>query len=90
MNNINGLQNISEMMENELYIYFLHCFMQRILFYLQKTPDELQDILNCFYEYCQTWRQKVNVEKTKIILFCRYRNVQNNLHFTYNDTTEAY
>ena len=39
MNNINRLQNISEMMENELYIYisnFLHCYMQMILFYLQK------------------------------------------------------
>ena len=39
MNNINGLQNISEMMENELYIYisnYLHCYMQMILFYLQK------------------------------------------------------
>ena len=65
MNNINGLQNISEMMENEVYIYiYIKLFAllyadDTILF--AETPDELQDILNCFYEYCQTWRLKVNV-----------------------------
>ena len=88
MNNINGLQNISEMIGNELYIYIKLFAMlyadDTILF--AETPDELQDVLNCFYEYCQTWRLKVNVKKTKIMIFGRYRTVQNNLYFTYNDT----
>ena len=71
MHNINGLNDITEMMENELHIY-IKLFA---LLYADDTipfaenPNDLQHLLNVFYEYCEKWRLKVNVEKTKIMIF---------------------
>ena len=39
---------------------------------------------NVFSEYCKFWQLKVNVEKTKILVFSRGR-LPNNLTFTFNE-----
>ena len=34
-----------------------------------KSPEEIQNHLDNLYTYCNTWRLKVNIDKTKIMLF---------------------
>ena len=36
---------------------------------MAESPDELQLSLNALNEYCQTWKLKINIDKTKIIKF---------------------
>ena len=36
---------------------------------LAESADELQDALNGLSEYCRKWSLKVNIGKTKIIIF---------------------
>ena len=36
---------------------------------MTETHDDLQNILNKFGEYCNTWRLKANTDKTKVIVF---------------------
>ena len=38
---------------------------------LAETADELQDALNGLAEYCKKWHLKVNIAKTKIVIFSR-------------------
>jgi hypothetical protein len=49
---------------------------------LSKTPVDLQNGLNILENYCQRWKLKVNIEKTKIMVFGKGR-LPNNLRFTY-------
>jgi hypothetical protein len=36
---------------------------------MAETHDDLQNILNKFGEYCNTWKWKANTDKTKVIVF---------------------
>lgn len=69
--NIDGLTSVSEDIEKELEI-FLKIFL---LLYaddtalLSESPKELQVKLNAFEVYCDMWKLKVNVDKTKIMIF---------------------
>jgi hypothetical protein len=36
---------------------------------MAETHDDLQNILNKFGEYYNTWRLKANTDKTKVIVF---------------------
>jgi hypothetical protein len=40
---------------------------------MAETHDDLQNILNKFGDYCNTWRLKANTDKTKVIVFSRGR-----------------
>ena len=85
-NNIIGLKTISESLENELYV-FLKFF---IILYaddtvlLAETADDLQAQLNSFFEYCNTWKMKVNVDKTKVLVF-GFGRLPHNLRFSYDN-----
>jgi hypothetical protein len=50
---------------------------------LQRTMSDLQAQLDAFHEYCLTWKLKVNIDKTKIVIFGSGRTPQN-LSFKYN------
>ena len=41
-------------------------------------------ILNNFYEYSKLWKLKVNIDKTKIMVFSTSRTAEN-VHFLYNE-----
>jgi hypothetical protein len=51
---------------------------------MSETKEDLQKQLNVFSEYCKFWQLKVNVEKSKILVFFRER-LPNNLTFTFNE-----
>ena len=38
---------------------------------MAESPNELQLALNAVSDYCQTWKLKINIEKTKIIRFSK-------------------
>ena len=60
--------------------------MQTTLFYLAKTPDELQRALTKLTEYCNRWKLTVNTGKTKIMVFRKGGRLRDNLHFLYNNS----
>ena len=40
------------------------------------SPDKLQMVLEAFDDYCTIWKLKVNVDKTKIMVFSRGQQPQ--------------
>ena len=84
-NGANGLHSISSKYANEFNMY-LNLF---VLLYaddtvlMSETAEDLQKQLDIFYNYSCYWHLKVNVEKTKIIVFGRGRKLQN-VHFKYD------
>ena len=48
-----------------------------------QNPSDLQAQLDAFHKYCLTWKLKVNIDKTKIVIFGSGRTPQN-LSFKYN------
>ena len=61
-------------LSDEDVVYFIRVFT---LLYaddtivLAETAEQLQLALNAVYEYCQTWKLTVNIDKTKIVIFCK-------------------
>ena len=70
-NGATGLNSLSSKFENDLNMY-LNLF---VLLYaddtvlMSETPEDLQKQLNIFHDYCSYWHLKVNVEKTKVVVF---------------------
>jgi hypothetical protein len=44
---------------------------------LSESESDLQAQLDAFHEYCLTWKLKVNIDKTKIVIFGSGRTPQN-------------
>ena len=51
---------------------------------LAESAEDLQVQLNAFGEYCDNWKMKVNVNKTKIMVF-GFGKLRQNLKFTYEN-----
>jgi hypothetical protein len=69
--NITGLESISSELEAQLEIYFK---MFALLYaddtvLMSETSDGLQTLLNNCYEYSKLWKLKVNIDKTKMMVF---------------------
>ena len=67
----NGLAKVSESISSELQIYlriFSLLYADDTLV-LAETATDLQKSLDGLYEYCNKWALKVNLDKTKIIVF---------------------
>ena len=86
--NITGLSTIGQELEDKLFIY-LKLF---ILLYADDTVlmaesgDDLQNQLDWFCEYCKQWKLKVNIDKTKVMVFsngrmpkCRFKLESQNI-----------
>ena len=50
---------------------------------LSESESDLQAQLDAFHEYCLTWKLKVNIDETKIVIFGSGRTPQN-ASFKYN------
>jgi hypothetical protein len=51
---------------------------------LAKSTINLQNLLNLFQVYCIKWKLKVNIDKTKIMIFSKGR-LPTNINFKYGD-----
>ena len=86
INNVQGLSELCENLENEFNVY-LRLF---VLLYaddtilLSEKPTELQYQLDVFHQYCKTWHLKVNSSKSKIVIFGRHISTTNTV-FKYNN-----
>jgi len=49
-----------------------------------KSPEEVQSHLDRLLEYCNTWGLKVNINKTKIMVFRKRGRLLPSEHWTYN------
>ena len=85
-NNLTGLTCITEEVENELdvFIRLLILLYADDTVLLAESAVDLQTQLNNFYEYCRLWKLKVNIDKTKVVIFTSGR-LQNNYNFTFNE-----
>ena len=52
---------------------------------LAESPIELQSALSTVYNYCELWKLKINVDKTKIIRFSKRRSLNNHHEFWLNN-----
>lgn len=50
------------------------------------TAEGLQNGLNILFNYCNTWKLSVNIDKSKVMVFRKGGMVRRNLSFTYGDT----
>ena len=69
--NVKGLECITEDLEEDLYTYMKLVILlyadDTVLFAENLTDLQLQ--LDAFMEYCDFWKLKVNVSKTKAMVF---------------------
>ena len=50
------------------------------------SADDLQNSLDILYDYCQKWRLKINIEKSKVMIFRKGGRLERNTLFKYGDT----
>ena len=84
--NAQGVKTISEDFENDLQIYvklFTILYANDTVL-LAESAEELQLELNYFYEYCEKWNLKVNINKSKVMVFSKGR-LPINLNFKTNN-----
>ena len=85
INYIPGIE--CEINENEIYVFlkvFLLLYAYDTVIFGEDASD-LQTSLCMFENYCKTWKLKVNIPKTKVLMFSKGRPKQN-LHFFYDDS----
>ena len=51
---------------------------------LSETPEDLQHQLSVFKNYCNYWHLKVNIDKTKVVIFCKGHTRKEVILFTLN------
>ena len=49
-----------------------------------ESPEELQKTIDRFHFYCKRWNLKMNIDKSKILIFCKGRQ-SGELQFRYDD-----
>jgi hypothetical protein len=75
-----------DILETELEIYlkiFVMLYADDTIL-LAASAEDLQVQLNAFGEYCDNWKMKMNVNKTKIMVF-GFGKLRQNLKFTYKN-----
>ena len=84
--NVFGIHSISNAIENELLVYF----KLLVLFYADdcvitaESAEELQNALNEFQMYLLEWKLKVNVDKTKNLIFSKGPMLKTKFYYAKN------
>ena len=52
---------------------------------LSKSAEGLQNALNCLSEFCLRWSLKVNINKTKVIIFNKSGKILKGFSFNFDD-----
>ena len=69
-----GLNSISDELDSRLDIFmkwFIFLYADDDTLLMVESSNNLQTLLDKFYLYCDTWKMKVNVDKTKIVVFSK-------------------
>jgi len=85
-NNVTDLKTLSDELEQEIGYYvtlFVIMYADDTVL-LAESASNLQNMLNLFHEYCLKWKLKVNIDKTKIMIFSKGR-LPTNIHFKNGD-----
>ena len=72
-NNVNDLENIRNMCSENLNIFvrlFSLLYADDTII-LSETEADMQYALAIFEKYCHQWKLKVNLQNTKVIIFCK-------------------
>ena len=72
-NDVNDLENIRNMCSENLNIFvklFSLLYADDTII-LSETEADMQYALAIFEKYCHHWKLKVNLQKTKVIIFCK-------------------
>ena len=84
-NGVKGISCISDDLENDFNVYiklFILLYADDTILFSENKED-LQLQLDTFYDYCNAWKLKVNIQKTKAMTFSTGRTNEN-VHFTFN------
>ena len=70
----------------EMYMFklFMLLYADDIILF-SETADGLQRGFDILADYCNIWKLKVNVNKTKVMVFRKGGMLPKNLHFYYNN-----
>lgn len=81
--NVQGIILQNEQNTNELFdllkIFILLYADDTVI--MAETANDLQEALNTYEQYCDTWKLKVNTSKTKIVIFAKGRQPRYNFTF---------
>ena len=83
--NVKGLTCISNDIENDIGVYlklFTLLYADDTILYSDSVND-LQLQLNSFNEYCEIWKLKINIDKTKFMVFSK-RHTNQEISFKIN------
>ena len=59
--------------------------MPTILLFFANSAVELQEGLDLLSDYCKRWKLKINVSKTKIMIFRKSGQLPRNMAFVYDN-----
>ena len=74
-----GLEGI----DINMFKIFLLLYADDIVLFAN-SAEELQEGLNMLSDYCKRWKLKINVSKTKVMLFRKGGMLRRNLAFFYD------
>ena len=78
------IQNNCQGIEIDMLKVFLLLYADDMVIF-SKDEEGLQRGLDVLYDYCLKWKLKVNINKTKVMVFRSGGTLRRNLSFVYND-----
>jgi hypothetical protein len=69
----NRFETLSDEIEQGYYVKLFVIMYVDDTALVVKSTSNLQNILNLLQEYCIKWKLKVNIDKTKVIIFSKER-----------------
>ena len=71
--NIRGLESITSDIDEQfdIYIRLFSLLYADDTVLMAENENDMQNLLDSFSDYCTNWKLKVNIEKTKIMIFSR-------------------
>ena len=88
--NVIGLESVSRDLEDDLHVFlklFILLYADDTVLFSESITD-LQLQLNVFKEYCDLWKLKINVPKTKALVFSKGQLSKNLTLYFGNDKIE--
>ncbi|KAK6196333.1 hypothetical protein SNE40_001576 [Patella caerulea] len=88
--NITGIRIVTDDLESELEIYikiFVLLYADDTIL-LADNPCDLQTLLTNFDQYCDKWNLKINIQKTKVLIFSSGIIAINQKFYLKNDEVE--